>query len=215
MFRDVADLPSSDLDGVHACQPPPTHSITFFDAEFETAATLRLLLHFIIEGDLCPRARPLSTTSAPSTPALPHPPTTYTLTGVRELVLFLRKWQASSTLSHALLVLERAVASGSVCALRTFIIAAEVGHADLISTLVRKHDAFFTARDEEIEDVAEQGLVGVSVWEPTAWPLSMWTKCPSGYAVALARAWGETRAGSSRVNAFPKAFERWLKEVGV
>ncbi|CAK9779562.1 hypothetical protein CC85DRAFT_330341 [Cutaneotrichosporon oleaginosum] len=167
---------------------PP--SLEFTDSEIESAPVLRLLLHFVTTGSL----------------SISAPAVEYNLEHVRALVLFLRKWQAGPALNHALLQVERAAERGQCCAMRAFMVAAAVEDADLLSALVAKHDAFFPASETE-------GVVGASVWDPAAWPLSMWTSCPPHYAAAVARAWGETRGSSARAREFPHAFRRGL-EVG-
>lgn len=168
---------------------PPT--LEFTDGEIESAAVLRLLLHFVTDGNLAPGC------------STPHA-VAYTLEGVQALVLFLRKWQAGPALNHALLLVERAAGRGQCCALRAFMVAAAVEDAALLAALVAKHDAFFPASETD-------GAVGAAVWDPAAWPLTMWALCPPRYAAAAARAWGETRGSSARRREFPTAFRRWLE----
>lgn len=161
VFRDLRALPSTGSRC--GCDSPGEQSITLVDPEFETAAVLRLLLHFITTGTLSPS--PSSPSSSPSSG-------TYTLEGVRELVLFLRKWEAGPTLSHVLLLVERAVTSNTACTLRAFTVAAASDDSPLVSVLLGRYDAYFSQREEDVEE-AERGVVGESVWNPTAWPLSM------------------------------------------
>ncbi|GMK58373.1 hypothetical protein CspeluHIS016_0504050 [Cutaneotrichosporon spelunceum] len=180
VFRDMASMGSGPPD------------LEFTDVEIESAAVLRLLLHFVSAGNLA---------QTPST--APHA-VEYALEDVLLLVLFLRKWQAGPTLNHALLLVERASGRGECCVLRAFMVAAAVKDAPLLAALVAKHDAFFPASETD-------GVVGRTVWDPAGWPLAMWNLCPPRYAVAAARAWGETCGSSARARDFPRAFHKWLE----
>lgn len=169
MFRDALSLPSGG-------DTSPSPNITLLDPGFETASVFRLYLRLVHQGRITFEKH------------LPH---------VKELFLFLRKWDCEPAFNTLSAHLEIAVRRKEVYGSDAFLAAAhqdDVNLCQLILTVmwdetwrhIDAHPGRQTMRPGCNKDKE-------SVWNPHHWEASMWASgIPQRYLFALACSYGET-----------------------
>lgn len=162
-------------------------SVTFSDGVCETAAVLRLYLQLVVHGTL------------PMEGYLPH---------MRELALFLSKWDCQRAMRHMLSLLENAVRRHAVQAHHAFIVAANADHPDVCALILASvPDATWSA-PKGVQADPLWSPPGESVWNPTWFNQVMYACLPKQYLFALARAYGKGDCSK-----LASKFERYIKLI--
>lgn len=200
-------LRSVQLRSVHAPDPSSVlrsaaewdddgrrRSIHFSDDEIEGALVLRAFLRLITTGQV---ATTPDGTGTPSVSAL------------RRLILFLRKWDCPVALQLVLFKVKELLNQGISVPMYTFILGATADDMDTCC-LALKHLQQAWNGQAGYTDVRNEGTPGAPTVDPTHLPYTLWSWVPQEYMWALSRAWGRNNKDGTRL---PDEFKRILTIV--
>jgi hypothetical protein len=161
----------------------------FDDGELEAALVIRAFLRVITSGTVA------TTPDGSGTPSV---------SALRRLILFLRKWDCPVALQLVLFKVKELLQQGISVPMYTFILGATADDVDTCAAAL-KHTAQAWAGGH---DVRHEGTPGACTLDPTHLPWTLWSWVPAEYMWALGRAWG--RGGKERL---PDEFRRVLAVI--
>ncbi len=129
---------------------------------------------------------------------------TPSVSALRRLILFLRKWDCPVALQLVLFKVKELLQQGISVPMYTFILGATADDVDTCA-LALKHTGQAWAGGH---DVRHEGTPGACTLDPTHLPWTLWSWVPAEYMWALSRSWG--RGGKERL---PDEFKRVLAVI--
>lgn len=128
------------------------------------------------------------------------------LTGIHDLVSFLKKWDCRAAMANLFLCVQSGVIAGDVCAPTAFIFAASVDDVPTAKAALHRTDRTWMGTGKLTD-----GAKDCSVLNPLCWPAHLWAEAEQldnlDYVFAMSRAFKEV--GGSRK--LPKKFVEYLE----
>ncbi|KLT38554.1 hypothetical protein CC85DRAFT_289407 [Cutaneotrichosporon oleaginosum] len=178
---------SAVFEGAQGLDSDTERSITLFDSTIETAEVVRLFLHLVVHGKIALEGY------------MPH---------VKELVLFLGKWDCERAKRHLLAKLENAVHRGAVQAHIAWLVGANADDPEICRIVLATYpDATWVAPKVQDGNLL-WSTPGDSAWSPASWNRGFWEDAPKKYLFALARAYGKGDCSK-----LASEFERYIKVI--
>lgn len=146
------------------------------DPELESAATFRQYLALVIDGRVKSFDKELE--------------------GLRQLVLFLAKWDCNPPTRIILLDIREQLRLGTVHPIKAFTVGAA---ADDPTTCALALETITWAWNAGPEDELAGGTTKALSTHPLHMPYNLWSLIPPSYMWALARAWGKCGGGGAGV----------------
>lgn len=189
MFRASSEIATVDEDGV-----PLPRQIHFTDEDIESALVIRAFLRVITTGQV---ATTPDGTGTPSVSAL------------RRLILFLRKYECPVALNLVLFKVKELLNQGISVPMYTFILGATADDVDTCALALKFMNQSWNG-PSGYTDVRNEGTPGASTIDPNNLPFALWQWIPSEYMWALSRAWGRNVKDGTRL---PDEFKRVIAIV--
>ncbi|KAL1409503.1 hypothetical protein Q8F55_003486 [Vanrija albida] len=180
---------ATDEEGV-----PLPRQIHFTDDDIESALVIRAFLRVITTGQV---ATTPDGTGTPSVSAL------------RRLILFLRKYECPVALNLVLFKVKELLNQGISVPMYTFILGATADDVDTCALALKFMNQSWNG-PSGYTDVRNEGTPGASTIDPNNLPFALWQWIPSEYMWALSRAWGRNVKDGTRL---PDEFKRVIAIV--
>ncbi|BEI90235.1 uncharacterized protein CcaverHIS019_0303050 [Cutaneotrichosporon cavernicola] len=165
----------------------------FDDNELEAALVIRAFLRVITTGTVA------TTPDGSGTPSV---------SALRRLILFLRKWDCPVALQLVLFKVKELLNQGISVPMYTFILGATADDIETCSLALKHVGQSWNGAG--YTDVRNEGTPGASTIDPTHLPYTLWSWVPSEYMWALSRAWGRNLKDGTRL---PDEFKRALAVI--
>lgn len=123
---------------------------------------------------------------------------TPSVSALRRLILFLRKWDCPVALQLALFKVKELLNQGISVPMYTFILGATADDVETCA-LALKHMQQAWNGPAGYADVRNEGTPGMPTIDPTHLPYTLWSWVPSEYMWALSRAWGRNAKDGTRL----------------
>ncbi|CAK9783482.1 unnamed protein product [Cutaneotrichosporon oleaginosum] len=165
----------------------------FDDNEIEAALVIRAFLRVITTGTVA------TTPDGSGTPSV---------SALRRLILFLRKWDCPVALQLVLFKVKELLSQGISVPMYTFILGATADDVETCALALKHHSQSWNGT--AYADVRNEGTHGASTLDPTHLPYTLWSWVPTEYMWALSRAWGRNVKDGARL---PDEFQRVLAVI--
>ncbi|GMK58252.1 hypothetical protein CspeluHIS016_0502840 [Cutaneotrichosporon spelunceum] len=165
----------------------------FDDTELEAALVIRAFLRVITTGTVA------TTPDGGGTPSV---------SALRRLILFLRKWDCPVALQLVLFKVKELLSQGISVPMYTFILGATADDVETCALALKHVGQSWNGAGHT--DERNEGTPGAATIDPTHLPYTLWSWVPSEYMWALSRAWGRNVKDGTRL---PDAFKRALSVI--